>query len=91
MRNVIFPINNGKVSRGDTIKRELIAPLREHLGESFTITATSVTDLGLLEFGITNNVVSPKCRQNCAPELDYVERHEREVSFRLFMEEGRGS
>ena len=82
MRKIIFPYNNEKISKGTTLKKDLIRPLLKKLGEKVHSLLTTLDDNELVDLAIEEKIISASEKSRFYPELDYIIKNEPEKSFR---------
>jgi hypothetical protein len=82
LRKVLFPYNNEKVSHGSVLKAELVQPLLAILGDEAAAALTRINEVEMLDLAEAHGIIAAESRERYLPELDYMETHEPENSFR---------
>ncbi|MCP4680320.1 MAG: hypothetical protein GY854_33495 [Deltaproteobacteria bacterium] len=81
MREIIFPYNNERISKGWLLRRDLIDPLIDSLGDAATAVLTTLDEPQTVALGVERAIVDEVKRSDFLPVLDYMPRWEPESSF----------
>jgi len=87
MRGVIFPYNNVKISKGPTLKTEMILPILKRLPHKPAAMMTQMTDASLIQEALKLSILSKSELEVLRPNLEYMEQEEPENSFTAYMQE----
>ena len=85
MRGVIFPYNNVKISKGPTLKTNVILPLIKRLPPDLATPMTRMTDASLIQEALKLSIISEANLKLLRPNLEYMEQEEPENSFTTYM------
>jgi hypothetical protein len=83
MRQVLFPYNNEKVSKGAALRERLIKPILLRLGPTGPAVLTQLDEPQFMRMAVDMNIIEEREIPDFYPDLDYVSSNEPENSFRL--------
>lgn len=88
MRGVVFPYNNERVSHGASIRREVMLPLLDQLGNTTASGwLTQLTDSACIAEAIERSIIREQDVKRFYPDLDFVALHEPENSFSNYLKQ----
>lgn len=87
MRGVVFPYNNERISHGASIRREVMLPLLDQLGNTASGLLTQLTDSSCITEAIERSIIGEQDVERFYPDLDFVALHEPENSFSHYLKQ----
>lgn len=79
---LLYPLNNERISRGSLLRRQIIDPLINILGESSARVLTTVDEDGVLALASNNAIIPSPSPKPFLPDIDYLWNKEPNLSFR---------